>query len=409
MRYRIGGHRFAMNTILFVHERYVLHVVVLNVRIFPLSGLNVTFIHVPGETADQLAVWFPDLGLLLPADDVYEAFPNLYAIRGTPPRSSLEWMESIRTMRSLKATYLVPSHTLPVKGEAAIYDLLTVYMHAIQFVHDQTVRYINLGMDIEEIAQRLRLPSTLSSHPYLQEFYGKASWSAKSIYESYLGWFSGDVADLLPLTPNERSEKMVRMIGRDELLSEAERALEDKEAQWALELSSYVRRVSPEDYWARDLVRRALKMLATAENNPLARNFYLTTVIDDYGLINWRIDPTEVIQRSKMLSIFNLMKYRLKAELVADVNLTMVLNFTDVNELYQLSIRHSVLDVEDISSSESIASFDVKLTTTTQVWKEILKRELSPIMAYLFHGSLKIEGSLLTSRRFISYFDRDYY
>lgn len=339
---------------------------------------------------------------------MYEAFPNLYAIRGTPPRSSLEWMESIRTMRSLKATYLVPSHTLPVTGEAAIYDLLTVYMHAIQFIHDQTVRYINLGMDIEEIAQRLRLPSTLSSHPYLQEFYGKASWSAKSIYESYLGWFSGDVADLLPLTPNERSEKMVRMIGRDELLREAERALEDKGAQWALELSSYVRRVSPEDNWARDLVRRALKMLATAENNPLARNFYLTTVIDDYGLVNWKIDPTEVIQRSNMLSIFNLMKYRLKAELVADVNLTMVLNFTDVNELYQLSIRHSVLDVEDISPSESIVSFDVKLTTTTQVWKKILTRELSPFMAYLLHGSLKVEGSLLTSRRFISYFDKDY-
>lgn len=377
---------------------------------FSVSGLNVTFIHVPGETADQLAVWFSDLGLLLPADDVYEALPNLYAIRGTPPRSSLEWMESIRTMRSLKATYLVPSHTLPVTGEAAIYDLLSVYMHAIQFIHDQTVRYINLGMHIEEIGERIRLPSTLRSHPYLQEFYGKTSWSAKSVYESYLGWFSGDVATLLPLTPNERSQRMVRMIGRDELLSEAQRALDDKEAQWALELSSYVRKTSPDDYLARDIVRRALKMLAIAESNPLARNFYLTAVVDDYGLINWTVDPTEVIRRSNMLTIFNFMKYRLKAELVADVNLTMVLNFTDVNELFQLSIRHSVLNVEDISSSTDsrVDSFDIKLTTTTQVWKRILTRELSPFMAYMFHGVLKVEGSLLTARRFISYFDRDH-
>ena len=37
-------------------------------------------------TADHLVVWFPEAGVLLPGDNWYHAFPNLYAIRGTPYR-----------------------------------------------------------------------------------------------------------------------------------------------------------------------------------------------------------------------------------------------------------------------------------------------------------------------------------
>ena len=51
-------------------------------------GLNITFIHVPGETSDHIAVWLPGRKVLLPADDIYRNYPNLYAIRGTPPAMS---------------------------------------------------------------------------------------------------------------------------------------------------------------------------------------------------------------------------------------------------------------------------------------------------------------------------------
>ena len=39
---------------------------------------------------------------------------------------------------------MVPSHTGPVGG-AAVLEILTVYRDALQYVHDQTVRYMNKG------------------------------------------------------------------------------------------------------------------------------------------------------------------------------------------------------------------------------------------------------------------------
>jgi len=183
------------------------------VRIF--SGLNVTFIHIPGETPDQIAVWLSGRRVLLPADDIYRTFPNLYAIRGTPPRDCRVWANSLRTMRSLEADSLVPSHTQPVFGRQTIHDLLTSYLSAIDFVHDQTIRHMNELRHPEDIGQLIRLPSTLRNHPFLQHFYGRVDWSAKGVYERYVGWFSGDAVELLPLTPNEKAKRMVDLLGAE--------------------------------------------------------------------------------------------------------------------------------------------------------------------------------------------------
>ena len=42
--------------------------------------------HAPGETNDQIIVHWPEEGVLCPADNIYRAFPNLYAVRGTAAR-----------------------------------------------------------------------------------------------------------------------------------------------------------------------------------------------------------------------------------------------------------------------------------------------------------------------------------
>jgi alkyl sulfatase BDS1-like metallo-beta-lactamase superfamily hydrolase len=118
-------------------------------------------------------------------------------------------------LRSLGATFLVPCHGGPVEGEREIYDLLTAYSSAIQFVHDQTVRRINELRHPDEIGRLVKLPSSLASHPHLGEFYGTVEWSSKAVYQQYVGWFSGDVAEVLPLTPSERAQSLVAWLGVD--------------------------------------------------------------------------------------------------------------------------------------------------------------------------------------------------
>ena len=52
-----------------------------------IAGINLELYHAPGETNDQIFVWLPDHKALMPGDNIYNTFPNLYTIRGTTHRN----------------------------------------------------------------------------------------------------------------------------------------------------------------------------------------------------------------------------------------------------------------------------------------------------------------------------------
>ena len=45
-----------------------------------ISGIDIELYHAPGETNDQLLVWLPKHRALMPGDNIYRTFPNLYTI-----------------------------------------------------------------------------------------------------------------------------------------------------------------------------------------------------------------------------------------------------------------------------------------------------------------------------------------
>lgn len=373
-------------------------------EVHTLAGLNITFIHIPGETEDQMAVWLPDKRVLLPADDVYKTFPNLYAIRGTRPRNAMTWHESLKRMRTLRAEHLVPSHTQPVSGRRRIYDVLTTYMAAIQYVHDQTVRHMNAGLHPDEISGLVsRLPDSLSSHPYLQQFYGNTIWSSKGVYENYVGWFSGDPVDLLPLSPAERSRRMVKLVGAETLLREASSVMEKTggDLQWGLELISHVFRIDPENRAARRTRHAILRKLSGQQSNPIGRNFYMTTILDDHGWIDWKIDRTQIVEKLPIKDLLQLMRYQLKAENSDGLDLTVVIRFSDTAERHRLQIIHSILEVNSyddadendvgyVETEENDVTPDVTITTTTTSWRKILLKRTT-IGASISSGEMLLE------------------
>ena len=132
-----------------------------------IAGMELNLMHVPGETDDQIAVFWPKHNALLGTDNLYKAFPNLYAIRGTPFRSLKQWYESLDKMRRLDSDYFVMSHHEPLIGKDLIRNKMMVYRDAIQLVHDQTVRFINAGLHPDEIAARIALPKHLLKNEFL--------------------------------------------------------------------------------------------------------------------------------------------------------------------------------------------------------------------------------------------------
>ena len=68
---------------------------------FEVGGLHFEVYHTPGETPDVLTVWVPKYKAAFVGDNVYDSFPNIYTLRGTPPRGgSTTWPRSTRCSAS---------------------------------------------------------------------------------------------------------------------------------------------------------------------------------------------------------------------------------------------------------------------------------------------------------------------
>lgn len=337
-----------------------------------ICGRRVVMQHAPGETDDQIYVYLPDEKVLMPGDNIYKAFPNLYTIRGTSYRDVNTWARSLDAMRALDAEHLVPSHTRPISGGDAIEDVLTIYADGIRFVHDQTVRGMNMGLDPDALVELVQLPPHLKDHPFLQEHYGTARWSVRSIYDGYLGWFNGDGATLNPPSRAERAEAMRALAENQTTLRDAAAdALAADRFALAAELASLA--MDAGDDSARSVKADALAAMGYGSVSPNGRNYLLTQAQELRGdlVIEEAIPDDRSISFTRNAPIANFMAslpVNLNAEAALDVERTAEFRFTDTGEVFTVEIRRGVAVVTAAPASDP----DISVETTSLVWIDLL-------------------------------------
>lgn len=366
-----------------------------------MAGEQVVIAHAPGETADQLMMFLPERDVLLPADNYYHAFPNLYTIRGTPFRDPRDWVKSLDLMRSFNAEVMVPQHSQPVFGASEVEERLRNYRDAIQFVYDETIRMINKGLTPDEIAEQIELPPHLAQAPYLQEFYGRVEWAARGIFSGTLGWFSGDPADLLPVNKDREAELIVELAGgRDAVLRAARVALDTGEPAWTLTLATHLQRLGDDD--AAALKADALLALASQETSSSGRNYFLTSAAETKGFAlpepGLSDTPDSVVSGIPIRNFLSSLTVNLKAEDHFDSEIAYGFDFTDA-EAITVRIRRGVAFLEDGLAEDRIGA----MITTADTFRGIAIGRLSPTRL-LITGDVAVEGSIREFSTFMSHF-----
>ncbi len=370
-----------------------------------IAGLKLILFFAPGETPDQILIWMPEKKVLLPADNYYKSFPNLYAIRGTAYRDVKLWVNSIDKMRALKPEYMVPQHTRPVTGAEEIYQTLTNYRDAIQFVHDQTIRLMNKGLTPLEIVERVKLPPHLARQPYLHEYYGTVAWSVRAIFDGYLGWFGGNATDLFPLPLKERARRFADLAGGEQaLLDRAKQAVAGEDYQWALELTDQLLQLNPESNEVRTLKASSLKALGSRQITSTARNYYLTQALETEGKLHigmLKIPDKSLLKKLQVADIFNAMAVNLIPEKSIDVNIVAGFRFPDTGEAFSVHVRRGVAEIQ----AQFPENPDIALTVDSTVWKEVVTGFRNPAIALV--KDMDKEGGTLEIIKFLSLFKSD--
>ncbi|NOY69044.1 MAG: MBL fold metallo-hydrolase [Deltaproteobacteria bacterium] len=371
-----------------------------------VAGIRFTLVHAPGETPDQIFVWLPDEKTILSGDNIYKTFPNLYTIRGTSFRDVKKWVASLDKMRAYHPDFLVPSHTEPIRGADRIYRTLTDYRDAIEYVHDQTVRGMNMGMTPDELVGYVKLPERLAASPYLKEYYGTMAWSVRSVFDGYLGWFDGNPTNLFPLSPKDTAQHMADLAGgADVLEKKAEEADRKGDFQWVLNLTDQLLALDPKNSRARKLRIRALTALGEKSANPNARHYYLTRAAElGQGLVIGELGhPTpEMVHSLPLNRFFDSMAVNLDPEKSADVDMKVGFIFPDTGEKYTIAVRHGVCEI----TPDLVSKPDITVTVESVIWKEMLAKLRRPLVTIA--TEFDISGGKVAFLKFMAMFDPVY-
>lgn len=214
-----------------------------------VDELSLELLSTPGgETLDSMVIWLPKhricfCGNLFSA--LFGHFPNLVTIRGDRYRSATEFIRSLDRVRALEPEILLVGHHDPVVGKALIREELDRVRGAVAYVHDETIRGMNEGLDVHTLMATIALPPELE----VGQGYGKVSWSVRAIWEYYVGWFHARASsELYPLAPHGVTSELVALAGGPEPV--AARALEKLAAgapEEALQLAEAAVSAGPEN------------------------------------------------------------------------------------------------------------------------------------------------------------------
>ena len=367
-----------------------------------ISGIDIELYHAPGETNDQLFVWLPKHKSLMPGDNIYKTFPNLYTIRGTTHRDVMGWVSSLDHMRSFNPEYIFPSHTKPIIGSDEAMNALTVYRDAIQYVHDQTIRLMNEGYYPDQIIEIVDLPASIKSSPFLSEFYGTVRWSVKSIFNGYLGWFNGNPADLDPLSRKTEAQKLAKLVGGEQLLFEAlEKSVIDEDMQWALELSDKLLALEYSVDEVNKLRQEALMYIGLRSSNPNKRNYFLSSAMeldDSFDGYPEAERTEEGVKEISIDTILNILSVRLNPNKVIDQNTQVCFLFSS-GLTRTITIRNQVASI----SSRIDTPCNITVKTSELNFKMVLSGLLNPVMA-IASGEIVVDGGNTNFLQFLSYF-----
>ncbi len=377
-----------------------------------IAGVDLEIIHVPSEAPDELAVYLPDSRVLIDTEVIQgPTFPNVYTLRGTKFRQPMVWVRSIDRLRKLKAAYLVPTHGRPVAGDAKVDEVLRMTRDGIQYVHDQTIRYMNKGFTPDELAQKVKLPPHLSDYaPYLRQYYGTVKQAVRQIYAGYLGWYEGDPVALDPLPAKLKAGRLVDLMGGGKRVTEAAlAAYQERDYQWAAELASYLIRVDDDNMEARTIKAAAFRQLGYASMNINWRNWYLTSAMELEGRLDTLKSaknmanifmPPDILAEMPVDVSLDAWTSRLKAEQTLSVNSSLGFEFHDLDESYGLTIRRGICQF-DVNPENNM---DMVLTMTKSVFNEILSGGTT-IEAAVVNGDIKLTGNMTELQQFLDYFE----
>jgi alkyl sulfatase BDS1-like metallo-beta-lactamase superfamily hydrolase len=327
-----------------------------------IDGIKFVFLMAPGsEAPSEMLFFLPEFKALGVAEDATHNMHNLYTLRGAKIRDAKAWAKYLNQaieMFGPQTEVVFSQHHWPKWENSQVIDCLEKQRDMFKYIHDQTLRLANQGYTMVEIGERIKMPDSLAKEWYNRGYYGSLNHNAKSVYNFYLGWFSGNPSTLYVLPEVEAGKKYVAyMGGADAVLEKAQQDYDKGEYRWVAQVLNHLVFSDPQNQKAKNLLANTLDQLGYQAENATWRNFYLTGAQELRQGVQPRaiLSPNspDMIASMPIESFFDYLAIRLDGLKAAENPMKINFDLTDKNQQYLLEIKNGVLNYFPNKTNES--------------------------------------------------------
>ncbi len=370
-----------------------------------VDGVEIEFHMANGTEADSEFMFFlPQFGVLNTAEVTSQQMHNVYTIRGASVRDAALWSRRIDEVLERfgeRTDILIAQHHWPVWTKEDTRHFLEVQRDMYKFIHDQSVRLLNLGYLPGDIAETLQMPSTLDQEWAARGYYGTLRHNSRAIYQRYMGWYDANPANLNPLPPREHARKTIEYMGGvEQVVARARDDFSAGQYRWVASVMREAVYAYPEYQAARELGADALEQLGYQAEAGTWRGAYLL------GAQELRNGPpssgtapamrADLLQALETGMFFDLISVRINGPAADGKHIVLNWRFTDTLENYRVTLKNAALTwLPEVQA----ANADATIVLTRATLNSTLTGA-SNFPAEIASGAIQIQGA---AARFIEF------
>jgi alkyl sulfatase BDS1-like metallo-beta-lactamase superfamily hydrolase len=314
-----------------------------------IDGVRLVFQITPGtEAPSEMNFYLPGARALCTAENTSHTLHNILTLRGAQIRDARAWADYLTETIDLfggDLEVVFASHHWPTWDRDRAVDFLSVQRDLYSYLHDQTLRYINLGYVGAEIAEAIPLPPALKDAWHTHGYYGSVSHNVKGIYQRYMGWYDGNPAHLWQHPPVEAAHRYVAAMGGPEAaLAVAQTAFDEGDYRWAAEVLDRILFDDESNDRARDLQASTFEQVAYGCENGTWRSAFLAGAHElRHGIFGTPVSSAGLTGALTVDQILSSLAVRVDGPRVWDRHVTVSWNFTDLEAVHVTELRNGTL------------------------------------------------------------------
>lgn len=245
-----------------------------------IDGVRIVFQNTPEtEAPAEMNAYLPELRAFWAAENVTGTIHNVYTLRGALVRDPLAWSRYINEALyrfGLEAQVMVASHNWPRWGNERVQEVLRAQRDAYANLNNQSLHLANQGVTINQIHNEYVVPPSLVGQWAARQYHGSEQHNSRAVVNRYLGYWDGNPATLVPLSPEASAPLYVEMMGGAEpVLARSRDLIEEGRYRHAVELLDKLVHAEPDNREAAQLLAGAFEQLGYRYESGSLRHAHL--------------------------------------------------------------------------------------------------------------------------------------